>query len=422
MTPNRMAATTARSAIQPISLSDLRAGFGIGENVIAFRIGTLGVMLGYALLMFVATVIQEGAVPARQPAQPPPTTGQSGPTEVRPPLTIGSLLPLPEIDFWARGSAPDFTDPSQIFLINFWSSKIAPARESLGRLSKLADDYGARGLVIVGVTDEPLTLIQPLLESPRYHELVRFAIGCDPDRSVYQQLMAPAWQNSLPTAFLAQRGKILWIGNPRDVGDVIRLVVAGTWSAEGRSNARAESVATTSRATAFDARIADHRERKNWDGLVVTAVEMAKDSNPILAQEGVLLHISSLQQLGRVEDALSLSDTVVGATTNWRVAAAIASTLVAETFERPDLTRASAAALKAIELSKRTEAIAYCALADVQARAGELALATISLDRAMMLALPEETEMILDRTLQLESRRAAPMPAPMRDSHPATAP
>ena len=82
-----------------------------------------------SLLFFVAQI----ALMASSQAQ----TGQA--IAVRPPLTFGSPMPIPDIEQWPRGAAPDFKDQSKTFLISFWSTAITPARESLTQLSKFSD-------------------------------------------------------------------------------------------------------------------------------------------------------------------------------------------------------------------------------------------------------------------------------------------
>ncbi len=345
-----------------------------------------------------------------------PAQSESGqPTAVRPQLTFDSPMPIPDIEQWARGQAPDFNDQTKTFLISFWSTANTPARESLVSLSKFADEYRNQGLVVVGVTEESAIAIQPLLDSPRFLEGIRFAIGCDSDRSTYNQFMKASWQNTLPTAFLARGGKILWIGNSRDLKNVLVAVFAGKWSSEGRKELYEQGAAATKRAAEFENKLSIFIDRRQWDAALEVITEMENDSNTSLAREGRLLRISILQQSEKTSEALQLCDSLIASTKDWEVASEIAVMLASPLFPTPDFSRATIAALKGIAMSKQREARAYCALAEVQLNSRQQDLAIRSFERALTLADIDEIDLIQDRLseirLQSKSNSANTKPA-----------
>ncbi len=362
-----------------------------------------------ALAIALAADPQGSVSPAAPPAAIPATV-------VRPPLTFESPMPLPEIAEWARGEALDFKDATKTFLISFWSTAITPARESLPRLSKLADEYREQGLVVIAVTDEPAAAIAPMLEAPRFKEGVRFAIGCDPDRSTHRQFMDASWQNTLPTAFLARDGKILWIGNPRDIDSVLSAVFAGKWSTEGRRELYEQRMAATKRASDFEEKLAIFLDRKQWDAMLALVDQMAKDPNPSLAREGRLLRISTLQRSGRTAESLRECDALLRATKDWFVAAEIAKMLASPLFSKSEIARATVAALRAISLSKEHEALAYLALAEVQLRNGQRDLAQSTLKKALLIADPDDEDLIQERLAAAESGQP---PTEANESEPA---
>ncbi len=322
---------------------------------------------------------------------------------VRPPLTFESPMPIPDIEQWPRGVAPDFKDQSKTFLISFWSSAITPARESLKQLSKFSDEYLDQGLIVVAVTEEPAGGILPLLDSPKYKEGIQFAIGCDPDRSTYRQFMSESWQNTLPTAFLARAGKIVWIGNPRDAQDVLAAVFAGKWTPEGRKEIYEQRAAATKRFMDFEKKLEILIDRRQWDAALEVITEMEKDPNKSLAREGRLLRVSILQQAGKTSEALELCDDLVAKTKDWEVASEVAKMLASPLFPKPDLARATIAALRGISLSKKQEALAYVALAEVQMRSGQKDLAILSLDKSLLSADRDEIDLIQDRLAEIRT-------------------
>ncbi|MSR69987.1 MAG: hypothetical protein EXS17_06560 [Phycisphaerales bacterium] len=366
-------------------------------------------MLALLLMTLVVTLSQDGKVPIVAPPSGPDEERETKRSAARPPLSFDSPMPVPEVAQWLNGSAPDFSDRAKVFLFVFWASNITPAREALPRLSVIADGYRSQGVVVVGMTTEPADGIRPLLDSPIYKDAITFAIGCDPDRSTFQQFMTASWQTSLPTVFLAQGGKVLWIGTPREVEAVLKSVLAGTWTVHGQADAHQRDAATMKRAGEFEQRLNVLVDRRDWDGMLAVLGEMEVDSDASLAREGRLLRIGVLQQAGRTDEALRACDALVESTKDWIVAAEVAKMLSSPLFVKHDVSRATLGALKAIALSKQKQALAYVALARVQARCGQSDLALRSLERALTLALPDERDLVQEEIEMLKSR---PAPTP----------
>ncbi len=365
-------------------------------------------------LALALTLSQGGTAPVIAPPSGPDEERETKRSAARPPLSFDSPMPIPEVAQWLNGSAPDFSDRKQIFLFVFWASNITPARESLPRLSLIADAYKSQGVTVVGMTAEPADGIRPLLESPTYKGAIGFAIGCDPDRSTYQQFMTASWQTSLPTVFLAKDHKVLWIGTPREVEAILKRVLDGSWTAQGRKEAHDRDAATTKRAGDFEQRLNILVDRREWDGMLAVLAEMEVDPDPSLAREGRLLRVGVLQQAGRTDEALRACDELVESTKDWIVAADVAKMLASPLFVKADMSRATLCALKAITLSKQKQAGAYVALAHVQARGGQADLAMRSLERALVLALPDERDAIQEEIETLKLTPAA-LPEPPRD-------
>jgi len=104
--------------------------------------------------------------------------------------------------------------------------------------SKLTDQYRDQGNVVIPVTEEPTVAIERFLDSPRFHEGIRIAIGCDLERSTCLSFISESWQNRLLISSLARDCAIGWIGNPRDLKDVLVGVFARKCSPEWRTEFR----------------------------------------------------------------------------------------------------------------------------------------------------------------------------------------
>lgn len=351
--------------------------------------------------------------PHSEPTPPPPSSGLG---VARPPLTVGSAAPRSDISHWLQGQEPDFADSSKTWIVLFWSPAVTPARDSLPRLSKVAQKHRDKGVEVVAIACEPLDVVAPLLETPRFKDRVNIAIGCDPDRSAWNDWMKPSWQTNVPACFIVHHGNIAWIGDPREAGAVAEAVQSGRWSREGRRAMHEERAAVLQRSAAFAERTQTAIDRREWDTLLDICREMSADKNPSIAREGRLLVVSALQQAGRTEDSFAAADTILRHSTDWDTCAELATTLVSKLFEKPDLQRATMAALKAISLSKQREGLAYAALADVQLRSGQVTAARVTLDRALSIIDPWDEEAVRARIDALQ----APAPAdPPRGTPPA---
>lgn len=345
--------------------------------------------------------------PQSEPTPQPPDSGMSA---ARPPLTVGSAAPRSDISHWLQGQQPDFSDSSKTWIVLFWSPAITPARDSLPRLAKVAQANRDKGVEVVAIACEPVDVVAPLLETPRFKDRVDITIGCDPDRSAWNDWMKPSWQTNVPACFIVHQGNIAWIGDPREARAVVEAVQSGRWSREGRRAMHEERAAALKRSAAFAERTQIAIDRREWDTLLDICREMSADKNASIAREGRLLVISALQQAGRTDDSLTAADTILRHSTDWDTCAELATTLVSKLFEKPDLQRATMAALKAISLSKQREGLAYAALADVQMRGGQITAARATLDRALAIIDPWDEEALRTRIDALQPSAPADPP------------
>ncbi|MEC7987918.1 MAG: redoxin domain-containing protein [Myxococcota bacterium] len=85
----------------------------------------------------------------------------------------------------------------KVVLIDFWATWCGPCLMSIPKLNQLHDKYAEKGLVILGVTDEPKDTIRSIAR--RYN--IAYPLGIDREREAF----ASYFVSSLPTAFLIDR-------------------------------------------------------------------------------------------------------------------------------------------------------------------------------------------------------------------------
>jgi len=146
-------------------------------------------------------------------------------------LKVGSSAPSLTVDF-IQGDGVDLSNPNKTFVVEFWATWCAPCKRSIPHLNELSKRYGGKGLVIVGISDEPASTVRPFVT--KQGSGMSYPVACDKEKKTNQDWMQAAKQNGIPCAFVVRAGKILWIGNPLDkkFDEVVLASLAGRYNPE----------------------------------------------------------------------------------------------------------------------------------------------------------------------------------------------
>lgn len=125
----------------------------------------------------------------------------------------GAMLRLQADD--AKREKPDFTllDLSgkawnfsalrgQVVLVNFWATWCPPCRKEMPDLEALYQRFGAKGFVVLGISDEKAVVVEPFIRERKFS----FPVLLDPGRKVNEMFVV----GGIPRSFVYDRqGKLV---------------------------------------------------------------------------------------------------------------------------------------------------------------------------------------------------------------------
>jgi thiol-disulfide isomerase/thioredoxin len=144
---------------------------------------------------------------------------------------------------WVKGKAVDVLDGKHIYVVEFWATWCGPCKRSIPHLSEVQQKLKDKGVVIVGISDEPATKVKPFVD--QMGDKMDYVVACDDDRKSNVDYMQAYEQRGIPTAFVVGKdSKVIWVGHPlAGLDKVLEDILAGKYdlaSAKAADAMRAE--------------------------------------------------------------------------------------------------------------------------------------------------------------------------------------
>ncbi len=173
-------------------------------------------------------------------------------------LKVGDPAPALDVDGWVDGE-PVTIKPENVYVVMFWDSVTSSGHtgsetvKSINVLRKLHELYGDRGLVVIVISPDDAERLSAVVASQR--QTTGFNLAADRRSATHRAWVRQADIDKLPVGFIVGKGKIMYIGQPRDADFINILVQVMTGRYDPQLQEEAQSKLNSARRA---------RKVKNW--------------------------------------------------------------------------------------------------------------------------------------------------------------
>ena len=148
----------------------------------------------------------------------------AGPAAV---LSPGSPAPALEVREWIRGAPIDAMSAEGTYVVEFWATWCGPCAESIPHLTEMAKAHANVRFVGISVLeDNDKQQVQEFVA--KMSDAMGYTVGYSGNTDgMARTWMAAARQRGIPTAFLVQRGRVMWIGHPMQLKRPLEQLARG---------------------------------------------------------------------------------------------------------------------------------------------------------------------------------------------------
>jgi thiol-disulfide isomerase/thioredoxin len=121
-------------------------------------------------------------------------------------VKVGDAAPEIQVKEWLNAPTPlSLAGLSKnVVVVEFWATWCGPCRQSIPHLAKLSETYKSKGVVFMGLTDEPMSKVKKFAADMK----MSYPVGTG-SKSVQEYGV-----HGIPTAFVVKDGKVAWAGHP----------------------------------------------------------------------------------------------------------------------------------------------------------------------------------------------------------------
>jgi len=134
-----------------------------------------------------------------------------------------------KIKDWVKGKAVDVKDGKSVYVVEFWATWCGPCKVSIPHLTEMQTKFKDKGVVFIGISDEPLATVKPFVE--KMAAKMDYTVACDDERKSNEGYMQAYGRGGIPSAFVVSKeGKVVWAGHPMDgLESILEQVIEGKY-------------------------------------------------------------------------------------------------------------------------------------------------------------------------------------------------
>jgi thiol-disulfide isomerase/thioredoxin len=168
---------------------------------------------------------------------------------------LGDAAPALKVEKWIKGGPVDVRDGKHVYVVEFWATWCSPCKASIPHLTALQKKYKDQGVVVVGVSvDEAVKhksrdKVAPFVQE-KGDDMGYVVALDDADKTTRIAYMDGFVFDGIPTAFVVDKGKVVWAGQSDDNPDgsitwngldkAVAQVVAGKYDLKAAIKANQE--------------------------------------------------------------------------------------------------------------------------------------------------------------------------------------
>lgn len=348
------------------------------------------------LIVALSGLVFGSSVALAQAAKEPEAVKMPAKKEAEPKM-IGVGDDAPEIKYekWLKGSEIKGLDKTKTYVVEFWATWCGPCRVAIPHLTEMAHEFKDK-VTFVGFSvweDEKddvskvESFVREMGDKMDYN--VAFA-GVGNKTHMAQAWLTAAGQNGIPTSFVVDKGKIVWIGHPMDGLDkTLKEVTSGTFDVNKAIAKAKKDKEMRAKATEIQKKLSKAMKENNHGDVLATFDELYAVDNESF--QGVI-PAKFNYMLVKMKDADKAYAYIAPHLTTTFKDEAQALNQVAWTIltapgvEKRDFKLATSAAERAVEVTKGKDAAVLDTLAKAYFEGGNKAKAIETQEKAIAVA------------------------------------
>lgn len=147
-------------------------------------------------------------------------------------LNIDDEAPFPRFGTWLKGEPITRFERGSIYVLEFWATWCIPCKAAMTHLSTLAQAYKGQ-IIIIGVNayeedSTPMEKIRSFVDS--MGQRMDYHVVTGDSNFMVVDWMEASGERGIPKTFVVdEKGKLAWIGHPKDLVEVLQKIVAKSW-------------------------------------------------------------------------------------------------------------------------------------------------------------------------------------------------